>query len=44
MGTAEMKATSLRDCVARTPTCQDWRQPGAFSALAVLVRGARVTC
>lgn len=33
MGTPEMKATSLRDLVARTPTCHSLRQPGDLSAL-----------
>lgn len=32
-GTAEMKATSLRDCVARTPTWYLGFQPGAIMAL-----------
>ena len=33
IGTPEMKATSFRDLVARTPTCHSFLQPGALSAL-----------
>ena len=33
---AEIKATSFCDLVARTPTCQSFRQPGAFRALRII--------
>lgn len=33
MGTAEIKATSFRDVVARTPTCHSFVHPGARRAL-----------
>ena len=36
IGTPDMKATSLRDLLARTPTCHSFLHPGAFSALKAL--------